>query len=78
MKNADYTKVRLAMVHVRSFFPNVDTVLFGTDARWLFMEGIEPVSFHGKDINVSILEDAIDSVDILPSVFSKDMLGIIS
>ena len=64
--------VQKALEHVRQFFPNVNTVLYGTDGRWLFLDGIEAPNFEGYSIDVSILEQAADSVNFLPAVFTVD------
>jgi hypothetical protein len=64
-------EVQAALVHVRQHFPEVTTVFYGCDGRWLFTsdDAAESPSFEGVDIDVGLLEDAADSVDELPAAF---------
>jgi len=67
--NAIPKPVLAALNHVREHFPNVVLVVFNSAGRWQYMdEYYEAPKFEGK-INVSILEDAGDSVETLPAVF---------
>ena len=63
-------EVKKALKHVRQYHPEVDTVIFLKDCRWLYLDsenGYFP-SFT-DEIDASILEKAIDSVDDLPAIF---------
>jgi hypothetical protein len=50
---------------------DIDTVIFLTDNTWIYMisETREIPNFEGKEIDVSLLDDAIDSVDELPFIY---------
>ena len=62
-------KVQKALRHVNSLYPEVNQVFFGTDQRWLFCgEGFETPKF-GKEVDVSLLEEAADSLIELPAAF---------
>lgn len=62
-------RVELALKEVKRYFQEVDTVFYGIDGRWLFCNGIEPINFENKPIDICILEDAADSVKELPAAF---------
>lgn len=71
-------KVKIALEHVRKFYPDVVQVFYGIDGRWLFMDAdMQAPSFNkylgirGK-IDVGILEDAADSVENVPAAFAID------
>ena len=58
-----------AFKHVRQFYPEATLVVFNSNQRWQYMgEDFEDIRF-GKGIDVSILQDAIDSAPYLPSAF---------
>lgn len=66
--NNSQAKVKRALEHVRQFYPQVVMVVYSCDQRWLFMdEDFAAPTFDGR-INVSILEEAADSV-AAPAVF---------
>ena len=71
MKTAKITKeVKEALDHVRSFYPNVCIVVFNNEGMWQYMEADFTVpSFEGTEIDIRILEAALDSVTELPAVF---------
>lgn len=59
-----------ALAAVREVFPEVDTVVFTSNAKWLYFDsetGDSP-AFAGL-IDVGILEDAADAVDNFPAVY---------
>ena len=59
-----------ALEHVKQYHPEVDTVLFLKDGRWLYLDSEnEYFPSFADEIDASILEKAIDSVDDLPAIF---------
>lgn len=63
--------VKVALDHVRANYPNVTQVFFGTDGRWLFCgDAFNYPDFDVKDIDVGLLESAVDSLDFLPAAFA--------
>lgn len=66
-------KVQEALKHVKSLFPEVTQVFYGTDGRWLYCgEAFEAPEFDGK-VDVSLLEEAADSVETLPAAFALEV-----
>ena len=62
-------KVQQALRHVKEHHPEVTQVFYGTDGRWQYCgEAFERPKF-GDEVDVSILEDAADSVKSLPAAF---------
>lgn len=58
-----------AIEHVRKHHPTLTYVMFGVDGRWLYMDGdMEAFTFDHR-IETSILEEACDSIEVLPVVF---------
>lgn len=52
----------IAIEHVKSFYPTLDVVIFNRQGLWLYMdENLEAFNFDER-IDVSILEDASDSL----------------
>jgi len=65
-------KILLAFAHVQTFFPSVAIVIYDKNGQWLYMdENFESFNFIGCDIDVSILEDASDSIETLPFIYQK-------
>lgn len=63
------SKVQEALRHVASIHPEVVQVFYGVDGRWLFCgEGFEAPTFDGR-IDIGLLEDAADTVEVLPAAF---------
>ncbi len=62
-------QVIAALEHVRCHLPDVTQVFYTTELKWLYMtdEGDTP-AFEGA-IDVSLLEDAVDSLDTFPAAF---------
>jgi hypothetical protein len=62
-------KIKMALDHVRSFFPDVTKVSYDSAGRWRYStdSGFAP-KFNDR-IDVSILEDAADAVEELPCKF---------
>jgi hypothetical protein len=61
--------VKAAFEEVRKYFPNINVVFYGTDGRWLYCEGTVPVDFGDFPIDISLLEEAADSVKKTPVLF---------
>ncbi|AZU97965.1 hypothetical protein BZF66_05890 [Salmonella enterica] len=55
-------EVQKAFEHVRSFFPDVNRVLYDEDCCWTYMDafGAAP-SFEGYDVDQAILEAGADA-----------------
>lgn len=63
-------KVKKAFNHVKDRFPTLSIVIFTKDQRWCYMdEDFSAFDFMSTDINVSILEEALDSIDNLPFIY---------
>lgn len=64
------TKAKEALQHVASHHPEVHSVVYGPDGRWLYFgDAFESPTF-GDEIDIGLLEDAADSLDDLPAVFT--------
>jgi hypothetical protein len=64
-------KVKKAIEHVKSNYPTLKIVIF-TNFGWQYMnEEFESFSFDER-INVTILEEAYDSLNKLPQVFEVE------
>ena len=62
-------KVKSALDHVRSIYPDVCLVVFNSDTRWCYMNDVFDSPTFDDRINVGILEDAIYDLVDLPCVF---------
>ena len=62
-------EVQIAIAHVKKHHPTLKYVIFTNDCRWCYMDNDFEAFKFGPDINVSILEEAIDSLGELPRVF---------
>jgi hypothetical protein len=62
-------KIKSALDEVRKFHPQVTMVIFNKFGQWHYCDDNFDSPIFGDEINYSILEDASDSVEILPSVF---------
>jgi hypothetical protein len=63
-------EIQLAFDEVRKFHPEVCIVVFASDGRWQYMDDNFKGPKFSKEINVSILEKASNSVnDGKPHVF---------
>ena len=61
-----------ALEHVKSIYPDVCMVVFNKDGRWQFMdEDFKAPTFAAtpQEVDISILEDAADTVPYLPYVY---------
>jgi hypothetical protein len=62
-----------AFNHVKEFFPDVAIVIYSKDLYWCYMDrDFNVFSFTGKDINISILEEALDSIPDLPYIYQPN------
>ncbi len=60
----------IAFKEVKNHFPTVSIVVFDREVKWCYMdENFNGFDFEDK-IDVSILEEAIDSIENLPFVFN--------
>lgn len=61
--------VTKAMEHVRTFFPEVDTVVYDLEGRWTYSKlGTVPGPFPDA-IDCALLQEGADAVDGYPAVF---------
>lgn len=62
-------EIKKAFEHIREFHPDVTHVVFDKNGQWMyFAENFRTPTFN-HEIDVNILNDACDSVDVLPNVF---------
>lgn len=62
--------IKNAILHVRSFFPEVSILAFNSKGLWQYMTSdFESPNFEGINVDVSILETAADSVVSFPAIF---------
>ena len=62
-------EVRESLDHVREFHPKVTHVVFNREGQWIYCDDNFHTPQFCDDIDVGILEDAVDSVEVFPSVF---------
>lgn len=62
-------QVFAALEHVRTFLPEVTQVFYTNELKWLYMTDEGDVPAFGGDIDTSLLEDAVDSLDAFPAAF---------
>jgi hypothetical protein len=61
--------VKKAFNHVKSFHPEVTMVVFNKYGQWQFMDDNFDAPTFNEKIDMSLLEDACDSVIELPNIF---------
>lgn len=62
-------QVEKALKHVKEYYPDVTTVVFNKEGMWqYFTDEFEAPKF-GDEIDVNILEKAVDSLEEFPAVF---------
>lgn len=65
--------VRRALLHVRSFYPDVVMVAFQSDGRWQYMDANFKGPKFGPEVDVGILEAASNSVNpCMPALFELE------
>lgn len=68
-------EVIASLNHVRTFFPEVTQVFYSWDCKWLFMDDdMRAPDFGDNPVDVSLLEDAVDSLSSFPAAFHVDSL----
>lgn len=66
------TEVNKALEHMKTFFPEVTMVVFNIHGQWSYMtDSFYNPDFGNSNIDTSILEDASDSVEVLPAIFKS-------
>lgn len=64
-------QVVAAFEHVKTFFPTLSIVVFDAFGNWNYMDAhFESFTFNEK-IDVSLLEQAADSLTVLPIAFQN-------
>lgn len=66
-------EVRKAFDHIRKSHPTVVTVCYDSEAQWLYYDHRGKNPTFGEEIEVQVLQDAIDSIDnagLLPAYIS--------
>lgn len=61
-------KLKNAFQHVRNFYPDVNMVVFNKFGQWNYMDDNFIVPTFSDEIDISILEEAADTVDNFPTV----------
>lgn len=64
-------KIIAAFKHVKSVFPDVVMVVYNKDMRWLYMDSNFDAPEFNYKIDVSILEDAVESLENLPFIYQE-------
>ena len=74
MSNAP-TEVELALKYISSLFPDHEriTVVFFSDQRWLYFGDDNEAFTFPLDVDVGILEDAMDAVEALPVAYEYSL-----
>jgi hypothetical protein len=63
-------EIKTALEHVRQFHPEVTHVVFNGYGQWMYCDdNFKAPNFKDSDIDVSLLEEASDSVQFVPSAF---------
>lgn len=62
--------IRNAFKHVRQFHPEITMLVLDKHGRWHFMDEDGKSPKFNKKIDVSILQDAVDTVSDLPAFFN--------
>lgn len=69
-KKIKSSKIEIAFKHIKSIFPTLSLVIFDKEGRWCYMdEDFNAFNFEGKDTDQGILEDAVDSLEVLPFIY---------
>jgi hypothetical protein len=62
-------KVKAALEHVISIYPDVCMVIFNSDTRWQYVDDCFNAPSFDERIDVGILEDAVYDLVDLPCVY---------
>jgi len=60
-------EVKVALDHVRSLFPDVVCVTYDEEWRWHYETGSGFLPSFDERIDIALLEDAADSLDVVPA-----------
>jgi len=63
------TEIKNALEEVRKYHPTVTTVVFNKYGQWNYCDDNFGSPTFSDEIDQSILEDASDSVEVLPCVY---------
>lgn len=69
MSHVRNPQVIAALEHVRTFRPEVTQVFYTNELKWLYMTDDGDAPAFGGEIDTSLLEDAVDSLDTFPAAF---------
>lgn len=64
-------EIKIALDHVRKSHPTVSMVVFNKQGQWQYMDEDFGSFVFGDEIDISILEDASDSVTVLPCIYQE-------
>lgn len=68
-------EVLKAFAHVKSFHPNLNSVFFNREGQWHYMDdNFKGLDFSHDDMNSSLLEDAVDSIEELPFIYQEELV----
>lgn len=62
-------ELKKAFEHIKKSHPSASMVVFDRDGRWQYMDENFNGFVFGDEIDVSILEEASDSIPVLPYVY---------
>lgn len=65
--------VQQALQHVNKHHPEVTLVFYGTDMRWFYCDEAFEAPDFGDEIDIGLLEDAVDSVEAFPAAFALEV-----
>jgi hypothetical protein len=60
-----------ALKHVQSVYPQVCMVVFAKDSRWHYMDEVFNAPVFDNRIDISLLEEAADSIETLPFIYQE-------
>ncbi len=64
--------VQRAFDHVKSIFPEVVMVMYTPTMKWMYIDEDGEAPAFNDQVDVSLLEDAVDSLDTFPCIFHFD------
>jgi len=64
-------KIIKALKHVQSVYPQVCMVVFSKDSKWQYMDEDFNAPVFDDRIDVGILEEAVDSIEVLPFIYQE-------
>ncbi|MFP3637841.1 hypothetical protein [Paraburkholderia sp. SIMBA_054] len=69
--------VKIAFDHVKRLYPQVTRVAFDADQRWTYDNSAGDAPEFNGDVDVGLLEDAVDSLTTFPVTFTMDQIGML-